>query len=262
MNKIKFNEGGQPIHLDDLQLLQNNTMDLFKTVMVSLSGGAPVFFVRFPDTIVKKEDSGETTLMVKAGAMVVDGELVQWADTPVVGTVGDSIYACINEASTDNREFADGQHHDCRSVKVVTFSYSKEGAEKAYDMGELPVLSDLLGKVVTEGEWQYLPFTGVNGYEGYFRYRSLFFKKYVQINAKSQSREWSTNTGDLYGDAKAVFDTIPLLAAPLAKKNYEVRYKGEIIGKYHHQAHGAGAFTPARDGLRPIDCPIHLEIVL
>ena len=262
MNKIKFSEGGMPVNLDDLQLMQDNMTGMFKVVMGFLSGGAPAFLVRFPDTVGKKEDSGETTLMVQAGAMVVGGELVQWPDTPIAGTKGDSIYACINRFSSDEREFADGQHRNCRTVKAVTFSYSKEGAEESYDMGELPVLSDLLGKVVTEGEWRYLSFWGRNGYEGYFRYRSFNRKRYVQINAKSQNREWSTEAEDLYGSAKAVFNTILQLAVVLAKQGYEVRHKGETIGTYHHQAHGAGTFTPIRESLRPIDCPINLEIVV
>ena len=147
MNKIKFNEGGMPVNLDDLQLLQFNMTEIFKTIMKFLSGNAQVFLVRFPDTVAKKEDNGKTTLMVKAGAMVIDGELVQWPDTPIVGTAGDSIYACINKTNADEREYADGQHRYCREVKTVVFSYSKDGAEEAYDIGELPVLSDLLGNV-------------------------------------------------------------------------------------------------------------------
>lgn len=262
MNKIKFNEGGMPVNLDDLQLLQNNMTEMFKVVMGFLSGGAPAFLVRFPDTVGKKEDSGETTLMVQAGAMVVGGELVQWPDTPIAGTKGDSIYACINRFSSDEREFADGQHHNCRTVKAVTFSYSKEGAEEAYDMGELPVLSDLLGKVVTEGEWHYLPFTGRNGYEGYFRYRRFNGKRYVQINAKSKNNEWSTKPEDLYFNAKAVFSTGFQLSGTLAQQGYEVRYNEKVIGTYRHQPHGAGAFAPIREDLRPIDCPINLEIVI
>lgn len=262
MNKIKFNEGGMPVNLDDLQLLQNNMMDLFKTVMTFLSGGAPAYLARFPDTVGKKENGGEAILMVKAGAMVVGGELVQWGDTPVVGTPGDSIYACINKTNADDREFADGQHRNCRAMTNVTFSYSKEGAEEAYDMGELPVLSDLLRKVVTEGEWTYASILGNNGYEGYFRYRSFNQKRYIQININSQNLEWSTDQAYLYGKAKAVFDLNIPWAVKLAKSSYEVRHKGQVIGTYRQQPHGVGTFTPKNDDLRPIDCPINLEIVL
>ena len=262
MNKIKFNEGGMPVNLDDLQLLQDNLTEIFKTIMNFLSGNAQVFLVRFPGTVGKKEDNGKTTLMVKAGAMVIGGELVQWPDTPIVGTEGDSIYACVKKTNADEREYADGQHRYCREVKTVVFSYSKDGAEEAYDIGELPVLSDLLGKVVTEGEWIYAPFYGNNGYKGYFRYRLLNRKKYIHININSQNQDWSTDSAYLYGKAKAVFDTTIAWAAALAKRSYEVRNKGKVIGNFGFASHGTGTFLPNDDNLRPVDCPINLEIVL
>ena len=262
MNKLQFHVGGQPIHLDDLQLLQDNMMEVFKVIMKFLSGNTQVFLVRFPETVSKKEDNGTNTLMVKAGAMVIGGELVQWPDTPIVGTEGDSIYACIKKTNADEREFADGQHRYCREIKAVVFSYSKEGAEEAYDIGELPVLSDLLGKVVTKGEWIYAPFYGNNGYEGYFRYRFLNNKKYIQININSQSQEWSTDSAYLYGKAKAVFDSRIPWAPMLAKRSYEVKNKGKVIGSFNYHVHGVGAFTPNDENLRPVDCPINIEIVL
>ena len=262
MNKLQFHEGGQPIQLDDLQLLQDNMMEVFKIIMKFLSGNTQVFLVRFPETGSKKEDNGTNTLMVKAGAMVIGGELVQWPDTPIVGTAGDSIYACVKKTNADEREFADGQHRYCREIKAVVFSYSKEGAEEAYDIGELPVLSDLLGKEITKGEWIYAPFYGNNGYEGYFRYRLLNKKRYIQININSQNREWSTDQAYLYGKAKAVFEVNIPWDVLLAKSSYEVRHKRQVIGTYHQQPNGVGAFLPNDDNLRPVDCPINLEIVL
>lgn len=261
MNKIQFHEGGMPVNLDDLQLLQDNTFGLFKLMIDFVSGGTPAFLIQLPDISARgKEDGGEAVTVGK-GCLVVKGEVIQWAETLIdERTSGLPIYACIYEQNDDRREFADGQSHDCRAVRAATISLSKDGVAEAYDITALPLLSDLLADVIAHGGWKYGTFRGVNGYNGFIRYRRLNGKMRVQIEAKSTNEEWSREDEDMYGDYRAIFNTNNVIFGRLSYKDYPLEQNGAKTGNFKYERHGVATFKPARDGMTPADCVIKMDI--
>lgn len=46
MNRLKFNEGGQPVYLDDLKLLQDNDEGAMSSLMEALGGGKTAFLLK------------------------------------------------------------------------------------------------------------------------------------------------------------------------------------------------------------------------
>ena len=112
MNRLKFNEGGQPVYVDDLETLQENDTASMRQLLEALTGGVKAYLLtdwktEFVSVDVEKST---TTTKIYAGTAVVDGEFVTWDDaTIVVQSWDDPIYLCIKRTETDNRVFEDGQ---------------------------------------------------------------------------------------------------------------------------------------------------------
>lgn len=48
MNKLKFNEGGQPTYLDDLKTLQDNHSTALESLLAGLTGGVSEAYLLQP----------------------------------------------------------------------------------------------------------------------------------------------------------------------------------------------------------------------
>lgn len=83
MKMLKFNEGGQPVFLDDLKTLQDNQQETSSQLMSVLGNSQKAFLMKKPavETVQISEDELTTTFVLKAGTLVVDGLAMSWADT-------------------------------------------------------------------------------------------------------------------------------------------------------------------------------------
>lgn len=147
MNRLKLNEGGQPVHLDDLETLQDNDKRSMRLLLDALTGGAAAFLLKRPEKGLwwgeTDTDTGSYTL--KGGTLVVDGEFLEWPETKVETKTEDSpTYLCVMETETDSRTFEDGQQRNCMVTKEVYATGDPTGAEKSYELDSLPVLADLV----------------------------------------------------------------------------------------------------------------------
>lgn len=263
MKEINFYDGGMPIHLDDLKLLQSFSKDVVVLLIKSLVGEkVEAFAMNLP----KVKRAPEGGVIVSPGAMYVDGDILSWNETQVADIIeGMPVYACIREVTSDNRLFADGQEHPCRIEKEVYFSSSKDGVAKAYDITIMPILADLLEKNVEEGDWVDIGNGHLyNGYAGKARARAVNKRTRIQFNLMSDETSWrepyELNGKQLY----LVCNVVPRWEKAFLK-GIEVKtgYLNKSIGTLKW-APGSPVliFEPISSTATPQDCPIILDITL
>ena len=91
MNRIKFNEGGQPVFLDDFKLLQDNQQCFSEELIRALCGDTDVIIsgatLDYRD-IEGRDDA--ITVIVKEGKAFIGGEFVEWTSPMEIEYVYDN----------------------------------------------------------------------------------------------------------------------------------------------------------------------------
>ena len=80
MNKIIFSEGGQPVYLDDIKLLQDNIFESFYLLFCGFFDGGYSNFLLHPleyETEILDEDKGVTKVTIKDNWIVFHGEMIR-----------------------------------------------------------------------------------------------------------------------------------------------------------------------------------------
>jgi len=203
MNRLKFNEGGQPVYLDDLRLLQENGMAAVKTLLAALGDNVSVFWLVPPEfTKISLDDDTGYTIKIKGGSVAVDGEILEWDDTQVtVSDLSTPIWLCVKEADTDTRTFEDGQDRACATAKTVTFTTDNTGAEESYNIYEIKSMGELLKGVIGYTEYAWKNVTNItwrNSYSGTVKYQDRPECYRVWINIKSTSYTELTGSVSLF----------------------------------------------------------------
>ena len=191
MNRLKFNEGGQPVYLDDLETLQANDASGMSQLLEALTGGESVYLLQEVTGTLQGADltTGKSTFSVKGGGAVVKGELVTWDDTPVtVSAWDDPLYLCLKRSETDNRVFEDGQTRACQEKVECYVSTTNSGVEESYLLWDLPVMCTLMKTALgisAEPSYQKIDVTFRNGYTGSVMYKELTDAYRYKIDIKS-----------------------------------------------------------------------------
>lgn len=199
MNRLKFNEGGQPVYVDDLETLQENDVTSMKRLLETLTGGVKAYLLAdvSAEVVSVDVDKRTTTGKIHGGVAVVDGEFVAWDEaTIVLQTWADPIYLCIKRTETDSRTFEDGQTRACAVETKGYISTDKSGATESYNINDLPVMKDLVRKAIDiadEPSYRQLNVTFRNGYTGRVMVKELSDVYRVKVDIKSQ------NTDDVTG---------------------------------------------------------------
>ena len=204
MNRLKFNEGGQPVYVDDLETLQENDAESMKRLLEALTGGVKAYLLTEWETEIVSVDVEKSTTTVKiyAGTAVVDGEFVSWDDVTVtLQSWDDPIYLCIKREKTDNRVFEDGQTRACAVETKGYISTDKSGATENYCIYDLPMMTKLVRKAIgvsDEPSYKQLKVTFCNGYTGTVMYKELEETYRIKVNIKSTSNKEITGSIDLF----------------------------------------------------------------
>lgn len=191
MDRLKINDGGQPIYLDDLSLLQGNDAESLRSLLVAMGGGGAYLLSALDADIVSTDSTAlTTTARLKAGTLVVDGELLPWEDTVVtLKSWNDPVYLIVREEESDSRLHEDGQARTCRRRRWVEASLDATGAAESYMAYDLPTLGekvrDLIGYKVNG--WKSVNASFFNGYGGTVKYQDLAECYRVWVNIKSAS---------------------------------------------------------------------------
>nr|DAE07043.1 MAG TPA: hypothetical protein [Myoviridae sp. ctuJM17] len=201
MNRLVFNEGGQPIFLDDIKLLQDNDAGFNRQFLNAISGKSSAFLFQPLDMKPLSVDQEKltTTAKVYAGSIVVAGEIIDFPESTVtVKTWSDPLYVCIKETENEEREFEDGQTRPCRKSVQAYISTSKDGAKVAYNVLELPTLTELLRRNLGLGgidTWKNIPVTFFNGYTGQVQYQKQGGSTRIKVKISSMKGEWDAMPG-------------------------------------------------------------------
>jgi len=201
MNRLLFNEGGQPIFLDDIKLLQDNDAGFNRQFLNAISGKSSAFLLQHLDMKPLSVDQEKltTTAKVYAGSIVVAGEIIDFPESTVtVKTWSDPLYVCIKETENEEREFEDGQTRPCRKSVQAYISTSKDGAKVAYNVLELPTLTELLRRnlgLAGVDTWKNIPVTFFNGYTGKVQYQKQGDSTRIKVKVSSMKGEWDAMPG-------------------------------------------------------------------
>lgn len=204
MNRLKFNEGGQPVYVDDLETLQENDTVSMKRLLETLTGGVKACLLAdIKAEIVSVDvDKSTTTGKFYGGTAVVNGEFVAWDDvTLVLQSWDDPIYLCIKREETDNRVFEDGHTRACVVETKGYISTDKSGATESYNINDLPVMKNLVRKAIgvkDEPSYKQLKVTFCNGYTGTVMYKELEEMYRIKVNIRSTSNKEITGSVDLF----------------------------------------------------------------
>lgn len=201
MNRLLFSEGGQPVCLDDLKLLQDNEQESIKLLLSALVDTKVFLLDKIKMDLPKKSEDGRVYFTVKAGTLVVDGELLSWNDTKFsIADIAKDKYLCVRDIETDSRIFEDGQSRACVKAKEAYVSLSNEGASLSYNMLQLPVFADLLKKklnIAVDKNWKDIAVTWSHGYTGSFQCQDLGNYYKCRISIKSSLRSWDEGNGEV-----------------------------------------------------------------
>lgn len=197
MNKLQFHEGGQPIQLDDLQLLQDNDTNSLRYMIEAITGHTKAFLLDKIDGKIVSVDQEKmlTTFDVAEGILFIEGEFISFPGTRLTISSWDvPLYICIKETPIKERVFQDGQTHSCVMSRQAYISLDKSGAQKAYDVTTLPTLKQLLcefvGTADNTSSWKTIPVTFFNGYSGEVQLKKYKGLTRVDVSISSEKGEW------------------------------------------------------------------------
>ena len=115
MNKILFSEGGQPVYLDDLQLLQQNMTDIFNLASAALGAGKVSGYVLGTRSI-----TDDVHWACSAHKIVVDGTVYDVPETKFDAPKADkALYYVLSSTAVDRRVFENGQTAACQTAHTA-----------------------------------------------------------------------------------------------------------------------------------------------
>lgn len=198
MNRLVFSEGGQPVCLDDLKLLQELFFESMKPFLKALVK-TDVFILE--DYIFQNaeldEEKGETKFTLLSGTLVVNGDFLTWPDTDLsIQDWSQPIYLCVKNVDSDMRLFEDGQSRNCTQSKEVYASTDSTGADQAYNLYNLHSLLDLLSSALGLGSIkENAKVTFFNGYSGKVKVNEADNDRQLTINISTSAKSWDTSDG-------------------------------------------------------------------
>lgn len=206
MNKIIISEGGQPIYLEDLALLQNNADMRVNSYSHVSTGDAAVYLMRRMNLVDIRCENDGTWYSYDSGILVYRDELYEFEAGQVFVPVGGTVYVCPRSNDEDVRVFEDGIGRPCRSVHRASITSDSAGMDVAYDVDEIPVYTDLLGETIGSlTPANGINVTGYNGYNGAFNFRTTGVGTTIfRLSIKTSLNKWDETTEDWNGIPEVV----------------------------------------------------------
>lgn len=164
MNKrLIFNEGGQPVFLDDLKTLQEHHFSLWKSMLGTMTMKAEAFL----QEPVEKEYLGDDRIRIGGGTIIADGMLFPFEGKELDVSGEAAVYILIKRDAGDYRVFEDGQTRPCVETMTATLSTSIAGADRAYRLDRLETFLVLFAKALEAARTcENADVTFMNGYGG------------------------------------------------------------------------------------------------
>lgn len=199
MKTLKFNEGGQPVFLDDISLIQDNMFGL-NVGKAFLTDGQSGYAI---GRAIEVNDFGliDKTYKVKAHRIVIGDNVYDIEG--MTNTVGDvnKLYYHVREAEEDARMMRDGSEKTCK-VNMTGFMDSNATAAGtvSYKFGQIENLPMAVRKAVGLNEWQDVEVTPLNGFDVSVRTKIVDndVARTMIIARGDFSQSWSTSEKKLF----------------------------------------------------------------
>ncbi len=209
MNKVLFHEGGQPLYLDDLALLQANVLENQRILLSALTGqNIRACFVAKPVFVGVRGEDG-VTFSIPAGHLIVDGEVIAYAPTELKTSSAEAIlYIGIARRDTDVRIFEDGQLRPCRQEVRAVWTHSPEGFDEVFKYADLPSLTSVVTRTqeddtVTSGDdnaYRDVPvyWWGNGNLTGSVKMRSVDNRVHVRVEVRAYNASLPASSGEMF----------------------------------------------------------------
>ena len=202
MNKIKFSAGGQPVFLDDLQLLQDNYSNMIAFLAESSVGSnSPILLHDYDPVIQRINSDGTIDVYVAQNKILHDGVIADIHEKTFTGIeTSKDIYVAITTQDNTSRVFQDGSTKQVRtSSSAILISTSIGVSFRMRDLYRF-------GRLRTER------FALLNGYYGYI---SVVSGKLI-VSIETTAKEWDDLSTILFVVSDSTW------ASQLAGKSFDV----------------------------------------
>ena len=236
MNKVLFNNGGQPVYLDDLETIQSLASDVLPGVLKqlvrsaipaysywtsgdvlgnivplgSVSTSAKGFFIT-PFCAISRNDVTKKVVLdfFEGGYVCIGNELLEYTASKIELDYGAPFYVIVKKELLENRSLDNGEVAACKEHKYAVITKDPSESD-CYSSAELCSLADAIYNIVSarrkivEEKWTKLSVSFMNGYSGTVEYRETTDSYRYKINIASGDTTEKTGDIDLF-DTKGVW---------------------------------------------------------
>lgn len=207
MNKLKFNAGGQPVYLDDLNVLQELPAEYASAILRGLLTSPVIegeikklkamfpfgtenilgYFLHFYPRQIDKE-----RWRFDPGCIFLDGEILDFAGGDFDLVSGSPFYVIVHNDPLNVRTLDNGSQESCGVSRYAEISATPSETLPSYPSSQLGDLMDTIFLKIraklngSSEEWIPLRVTFYNGYSGTVEYRELTDCYRIRINISSQ----------------------------------------------------------------------------
>ena len=153
MKELKFNNGGQPIYLDDIQTLQDlsdTLAEVFKYIWMlgTLDDDAEVFFL--PQPTWRRHPIQPNRIILADGMLYVHGKIVKYtAPEYMEHAAYQSAYLNLYHSEGGQRVLANGATANCTESWSATISDTADpNATEVYSANDVPTLTGALQTLI------------------------------------------------------------------------------------------------------------------
>ena len=247
MKKLKFNEGGQPIYLDDLATMQSSLSEALCGLVTALLTSD--WSVRNITTAFLSDPTKTVNSAYVSGWVYYDGDLLQYTNGLTYASPAPTGYLNIYSAEGDVRTMADGTTRTCSVTKYATVdSAADANALASMEWRSVPIMTELVSDV----QWKSDYITLQNGYTGVCRWahNSLAADVRILASLSSENTTWADSAHMVVRFSADLWSFID------AKKCVQIyNGAGQFFRVYYNRAAYALCVDCA-EGMTPADCPM------
>lgn len=207
MNKLKFNAGGQPVYLDDLNVLQELPAEYASAILRGLltspdiEGEIKKFKAMFPFGTENKlgyflhfypKQIDGNRWRFDPGCIFLDGEILDFAGGEFDLVSGSPFYVIVHNDPLNVRTLDNGSQESCGVSLYAEISATPSETLPSYPSSQLGDLMDTIFLKIREklngasDEWIPLQVDFFNGYSGTVEYRELTDCYRIRIDIHSE----------------------------------------------------------------------------
>jgi len=245
MKKLLFNNGGQPIYLDDIQTLQNSMNSAVCGLVAALL--ASDWSQKNITTAFLADPTREKNGSYVGGWVYHDGNLLQYTNNLTYAIFAPSGYLNIYKTEADTRVMADGSTANCTETMYATVDSAEDAqALASIDWKTVSVMTELVTKV----KWTNTGVTLKNGYAGVLKYGKDKEVGEVKMKAELES---TASAWENSSHIVATFNSVPW-SGSTHKAVTLYNSSGQSYRVYLDESYRL--CVDCASGMTPADCPV------